>query len=666
MNAAAPFRSQLDLYRDWLAERHGLTFEDFSALRQWSVTDCHAFWKSLWDYHDLSSPTPFDTVLGSEAMPGAEWFPGASTNFAHQVFRHVAAADAAGQAAIVAENEEGAVQSLSWPELERQVASLAMTLRELGVAKGDRVVAYLPNIPAAVVGCLATASLGAIWSLAAPDMGVPAVRDRFRQITPKVLIAADGVYYAGKPLDRSAAVNGLIGELETLEAVILVKTPYASGEVACAMTFEEATARSAADTSVFEPEWVPFSHPLWVVYSSGTTGLPKALVHGHGGIIMATMAGNKHLDIGPSYCENNLNERLHWYSSTGWIMWNAVLTALLGGTTIVLFDGNPSGSRSDPDWGLLWRFAARHKVTFFGAGAAFYMGCEKAAFDLAAVDGLDSIRALGSTGSVLPASTQDWGTAQFAARGTPDIWWCNISGGTDICANFATGNRELPLRAGALQCRQLGSAVEAWDANGRPLVGGVGELVCTRPLPSMPLFLWGDEDGSRYRASYFDTYPGVWRHGDWIEIGKDESVTILGRSDATINRGGLRLGASELYAAVERLPQVADSVAVDLENGGGGSQLILFVVLAKDAVLGDDLLAAIKAAVRASLSPRFVPDAVIAAPDVPRTLSGKKLEVPIKRIMKGEDPATFIDRSALSNAPCIDWYVDYAKGLSSR
>lgn len=570
------------LYREWLRNERGLAFDGFADLRRWSVTDLDAFWRSIWDYHAIESPTPFGEVLAVERMPGAVWFDGAQVSYVRHLLGHADAADAAGQPAIVAENERGEETVLSWTELARQVASLALTLRELGVDRGDRVVAYLPNTPEAVVACLATASLGAIWSVCAPDMGVPAIRDRFQQVTPKVLIAVDGVFYAGKSLDRAAIVEALAQELPSLRATILVETPFADRPPAHHMTFAAATSRSSAQVDDFQPEWVPFDHPLWILYSSGTTGLPKALVHSHGGVMLSAFASAKHMDLGASYAANNLHERYHWYSSTGWVMWNTAVNALLGGTTICLFDGSPSGSKAQPDWGLLWRFAARHRVTFLGAGAAFHIGCQKSGLSLTSCGDLSGVRALGSTGSPLPADTQVWGTHQFAAVGTRDIWWCNISGGTDICGNFATADRELAQRPGAMQCRQIGTAVEAWDEHGRSLTGKVGELVCTRPIPSMPIYLWGDPDGKRYHQSYFDHFPGVWRHGDWLQVDADESVMIFGRSDATINRAGLRMGTSEIYGAVEALPEIADSLVIDLETGSGGSTLLLFVTLIDD------------------------------------------------------------------------------------
>ena len=605
----------------------------------------------------MQSPTPYTAVLAEERMPGARWFPGAQVNYAHQVLRHADAAHAAGMAAIVSEDEQGRIRELSWPDLKRQVAALAVTLREHGVQRGDRVVAYLPNVPETVVAFLACCSIGAVWSVCAPDMGLQAVIDRFRQIEPRALIAADGVHYAGRPMDRSQVVAALRAALPSVETLIVLEAPYATSRVADGLSFAAVTARDDAATAAFVPEWLPFDHPLWVVYSSGTTGLPKAIVQGHGGVLVTAMSVVLQTDLGASYSSNNRGERFHWYSSTGWIMWNVQVSGLLGGTTICLYDGSPSGSKERPDWGVLWRFAARHRITIFGAGAAFHGNCMKVGLSLADCGDLSRLRAIGSTGSPLPEDVQRWGTAQFSAIGTPDIWWLNISGGTDLSGNFITGNRELPQVPGQMQCRQLGAAVEAWNDAGHPVMGEVGELVCTRPIPAMPLHFWGDEGNARYLSSYFDVYPGVWRHGDWLKIDADGACIIYGRSDATINRSGLRMGTSEIYAAVEALPEVLDSMVIDLEYLGRESYLALFVVLRDDIVLDVALESRLATAIRTSLSPRFVPDRILQAPEIPRTLSGKKQEVPIKKLFLGHALEKVVNREAMANPQCLDWYV---------
>ncbi|HYF18934.1 MAG TPA: acetoacetate--CoA ligase, partial [Ramlibacter sp.] len=528
---APPFIPQIRLYQDWLREQRGLAFGSYDALWRWSVDDLPAFWQSVWDYFRLESPTPVTRVLGEPTMPGTRWFEGAQVNYARQVLRHVEPAHAAGLPAIVARNEKGAHRELSWPELRRQVASVALHLKAQGLQPGDRVAAYLPNIPETMVVFLAVASLGGIWSVCAPDMGTNAVLDRFRQIQPKVLVACDGVTYGFKDIDRTQVVAQLRSELPTVTHLLGVRN-LGSGSLVADAWFEDAAARDDAEVAAFEPLWLPFDQPLWILYSSGTTGLPKPIVHGHGGILTVMMAHMVlHNDMGCSYDPNSFGERYHWYSTTGWVMWNAQLAGLANGTTCCLYDGSPAGAREAPDWSTLWRFAADLDVTFFGAGAAFFGNCVKANVGIAGMPGLRSVRALGTTGSPLSEDVQRWINAQFDQLGHPGMWWSNISGGTDFAGAFIGGNRELPLVPGEMQCRMLGAAVEAWNEQGQPVVGEVGELVCTKPIPSMPLFFWGDEGSQRYLASYFDMYPGVWRHGDWLKITPEGGCIIYGRSD---------------------------------------------------------------------------------------------------------------------------------------
>lgn len=683
---------QIRRYQDWLAQRHGLEFAGYDALWRWSVTELDAFWQSIWEYYELQSPTPHTGVLARNVMPGAQWFPGAQLNYARQVMRHTEAAAAAGMPAVISRNEQGLHRELSWPELRRQTAALALHLQAEGVRPGDRVAAYLPNIPEAMVALLACASIGAIWSICAPDMGTQAVLDRFRQIEPKVLIAVDGVRYAGRDLDRQPVLEELRAQLPSLEQVILVNNLDLSLEREDCAHWGRITARDDAATAAFEPLWLPFDHPLWIVYSSGTTGLPKPIVHGHGGMVLvALQLKGLHNDVGCSWDANSWGERFHWYSSTGWVMWNAQVAGLLGGTTCVIFDGSPGGSKEQPDWSVLWRFAAETGITSFGAGAAFFANCMKAGVDLSACGDLSRVRALGSTGSPLSAEVQQWGTGQFRAlrakaeaQGRPglpsaeDIWWNNISGGTDFCGAFLGGHRELPQVPGVMQCRQLGAAVESWDDQGRPVIDEVGELVCTQPLPSMPLYFWGDEGGRRYRSSYFEHFPpgrgrrpgggdtgpeagAVWRHGDWIRITPEGGCIIYGRSDATINRHGLRLGTSEIYRAVEALPEVLDSLVVDLEYLGRESHMPLFVVLRPDVELDAALRARIDGAIRTGVSPRFVPDAIHQVAEVPRTLSGKKQELPIKQLLLGKPLAQVVNKDTMANPACLGWYEALAR-----
>jgi acetoacetyl-CoA synthetase len=674
------FTPQIRLYQNWLRDKRGLTFESYDALWRWSTTELDAFWQSIWDYFDLQSPTPHQAALVKNVMPGAQWFVGAQVNYAQQVFRHVKPADAAGFMAFISENEKGRRREISWPQLRQQVASLALHLQAQGVKPGDRVAAYLPNIPEAAIAFLATASIGAVWSICAPDMGTHAVLDRFKQIEPKVLIACDGVTYAGKDHDRVQVVQEMRAALPSLTHVIVHRNLHDQLTLETCTDFASTLLRTDQETDAFEPMWLPFDHPLWIVYSSGTTGLPKPIVHGHGGTVVVALALKiLHNDIGCSYAENSWGERYHWYSSTGWVMWNAQISGLLNGTTCVIYDGNPGGTKDKPDWTTLWRFAARNGVTFFGAGAAFFANCFKAGVDLSSLPQLRSVRALGTTGSPLSEDAQRWGNAQFKTLKPqePDIWWCNISGGTDFAGAFIGGNRELPQVVGEMQCRLLGCAVEAWNEQGQPVDGEVGELVCSQPIPSMPLYFWGDQQNARYLSSYFDMYPaghgrlpgggegptdmgGVWRHGDWLKINPSGSCVIYGRSDATINRHGLRMGTSELYSAVEALPEVLDSMVVDLEYLGRESYMPLFVVLREGLTLDDALKASINQAIKVALSPRFVPNDIFQVAEIPRTLSGKKQELPIKKLLLGQPIEKVVNKDAMANPACLDWYVNFA------
>lgn len=671
-----PPEPRIDVYLRWLREQRGLDFSTddpaaYDALWRWSTTDLDAFWRSVWDFFDVRSPTPFDAVLADARMPGARWFPGAQVNYAQQAFRHADAAHAGGHPAIVWADEtrlaHGAVETLSWPELRRQVASFAAHLKRLGVGPGDRVVALLPNRPETVVAFLACASVGAVWSVCSPDMGPVAVLDRFRQIEPTVFVACDGYRWGGVAHDRRAVVRQLLDELPTVRDVVLWR---ALDDAADPQVFAAGGSRAhdfatlVADDVPFEPAWLPFDHPLWIVYSSGTTGLPKAIVHGHGGIVLeALKLGVLHNDLGASV---DTGDRYHWYSSTGWIMWNAQVGGLLGGTTICLFDGNPGGPQGAPDWSTLWRFAALAGVTFFGAGAAFYASCLKAGVEPQRVADLARLRAVGSTGSPLAAEAYHWIWERLPRVDGERIWLAVISGGTDFAGAFIGGLRTLPVVEGEMQCRCLGAAVEAWDEHGRPLVDEVGELVCTKPMPSMPLYLWNDPDGTRLHDSYFDMYPGIWRHGDWLRITPRGGAIIYGRSDATINRHGIRMGTAELYRAVEALPEVLDSLVVDLEYLGRESYMPLFVVLRDGLVLDEALTKRIRDQIKAALSPRHVPSEIVQVRAIPRTLSGKKMELPVKKLLLGADPAKVMNRDAMANADCVDWFVEFARRRAVR
>jgi len=612
--------------------------------------------------------------LADERMPGARWFEGAQVNYARQVFRHADAAHAAGHPAIVFRNERmgRALQETSWPELRRQSLALAKALVEMGVAPGDRVCAYLPNIPQTVVAFLACASVGAVWSVCSPDMGPVAVLDRWRQIEPKALITCDGYVSGGVAHDRREVVAQLLADLPSVRDVVTVAN---LDEHFGALDAGTRRVRRFDDVvegviegviegdSAFEPLWLPFDHPLWIVYSSGTTGLPKAIVHGHGGIVIEQLKiGALHNDIGSSI---ECGERFHWYSSTGWIMWNLQVAGLLTGATICLYDGNPGGPRDAPDWGVLWRFAADAGVTFFGAGAAFFASCLKAGVEPMRQGDLSSLRAIGATGSPLSDECYQWIWDHAPKVDGRDIWLAPISGGTDFAGAFIAGLRTLPVVKGEMQCRCLGAAVEAWseaDASGRgrALTDEVGELVCVRPMPSMPLYFWNDPGGQRYHDSYFDMYPGIWRHGDWIRITPRGGAVIYGRSDATINRHGIRMGTAELYRAIEALPEVIDSLVVDLEYLGRESYMPLFVVLREGVSLDEALTQRMRSVIRQALSARHVPNEIFQVAAIPRTLSGKKMELPVKKLLMGADARQVLNPDAMANADCIGWFEAFA------
>ncbi len=645
---------QLARYEEWLGRERGLAFPGYEALWRWSVTDLEAFWGSIWDYFEIRSPKPFERVLADATMPGARWFDGAQVNYAQQVLRHVADAEQGGRPAIVFRGERGGIGEIGWSELRDRVAAVATRLEQMGVRPGDRVAAYLPNIPETVIAFLASASVGAIWSVCSPDMGPVSVLDRLRQIEPKVLFACDGYRYGGRDHDRREVLREMLAALPSVAELVFL--PFADGprpfEAPRVRVTNWAEASSGVAPAGWQPRWVPFDHPLWVVYSSGTTGMPKPIVHGHGGVILeALKLGVLQNDIGPQ-------DRFHWYSSTGWIMWNCQVGGLLGGSTICIYDGNPGW----PDWTTLWRFVGETGVTFFGAGAAYHDSCRKAGIEPGRVADLSRLRALGATGSPLSAECYQWGYEQLS----PNLWWCVISGGTDFAGAFIGGNRMLPVVPGEMQCRCLGAAVEAWSDEGVALSDEVGELVCVRPMPSMPLYLWGDADGSRYRDSYFDVFPGVWRHGDWIRITPGGGAIIYGRSDTTINRHGIRMGTAEIYRAVESIPEVLDSLVVDLEYLGRPSYMPLFVVLREgisleDAQTGDALREKIVARIRAALSARHVPDEILQVPAIPRTLSGKKMELPIRKLLLGHAPAKILNRDAMGNPDSLDWYIAFAR-----
>ncbi len=626
----------------WLEREKGLHFETPDELWLWSVEKLEDFWAAIWDYFQIQSSKPYQAVLVERKMPGAQWFPGAELNYTQHVFRNMTNE----RPALIFQSETQPMMEVSWEDLYRQVARVAATLRSLGVQRGDRVVSNLPNIPQAAIAFLATASLGAVWSSCSPDFGTRSVIDRFQQIEPKVLFAVDGYHYGGKVLDRRAIIPELQAALPTLQHTIVL--PYAFSDTSAvglrdAMLWNDMPASSEPLTY----EQVPFDHPLWVLYSSGTTGLPKAIVQGQGGILVEHL---KSLHLG---MDLTTHDRFFWFSSTGWMMWNLLMGGLLLGIPIVLYDGSPGY----PDMNVLWRYAEQAGITFFGTSAGFILSCMKAGVTPGKTFDLRKLRALGSTGSPLPPEGFQWVYEEIKR----DLWLASVSGGTDVCSGFLGGCIEMPVYAGELQMRSLGAKVEAFDESGRPLIDEVGELVITEPMPSMPVYFWNDPDGKRYRESYFDMYPGVWRHGDWIKITPRGSSIIYGRSDSTINRKGIRMGSSEIYRIVEDMPEVLDSLIIGIERAGGNYYLPLFVVLRPGVELDDDLKARIRNKLRTSLSPHHVPDDIFVIPEVPRTLSGKKLEVPVKKIFMGVAPEKAISVDAMSNPQVMDYFVEFAK-----
>jgi acetoacetyl-CoA synthetase len=616
----------------------GHPFEDFAAAWRWSVDEPEAFWSLVAEWFEVPFRTPPTRILADPRMPGARWFEGATLNYAEAVF----ARSSGHRPALLAAAEDQPVREISWDALRRDVAGLAAGLRRLGVRRGDRVAAIIPNIPEAVVGLLATASIGAIWSSCAPEFGAQSIIDRLRQIQPTVLIAVDGYRFGGRDFDRREVIQAVRAELPDLQTTVLIpdlELPGALGDTGGWLFWREVV-RDAGDPPALAFEPVPFDHPLWILFSSGTTGLPKAIVHGHGGVVLEhAKAVGLHLDVRPG-------DRLLWYSTTGWMMWNYLVGALLVGGTPVLYDGSPG----HPDLDTLWATAEAGEVTHLGASAAFLMACRKAGLEPAQAHDLTRLRVIGSTGSPLPTDGFHW-VYDAVGRG---IRLDSLSGGTDVVSAFVGGCPLLPVRAGEMSCRYLGARIDAYGEDGTPVPAGqTGELVLTLPLPSMPVGFWADPDGARLRESYFERFPGVWRHGDWIRFTASGGAVIEGRSDSTLNRGGVRFGTSELYAVVDALPEIADSLVIGIEQPDGGYWMPLFVALREGAALDDGLRARIVAAIRSSLSPRHVPDEITQVPAIPRTLSGKKMELPVKRLLLGHPmdavaaPGTTADPAAL-------------------
>jgi len=639
-------RARITGYARWLAAERGLPLSgDYQQLWQWSVDEPAQFWTSIWDYFDVLGHRGDGPVLAGDQMPDVHWFDGTTVNYARNALR-AAAADP-DRIALTYRSEAGRDGQLSYGELDRRVAAVRAALQARGVGRGDRVAAYLPNCPEAVIGLLAAASLGAIWTSCSPDFGASSVIDRFAQISPAVLIAVDGYVYGGRSFDRRGELAAIAAALPDLQAVIMVDYLGTAADVSLPVPVASwAELPPASDGTEFDD--VPFAHPLWVLYSSGTTGLPKPIMHGHGGIVL------EHIKTLSLHQDLSADDTFFWYTTTGWMMWNYLVGGLLVGATVVLYDG----SAVHPGTDALWRLIAETGVSYAGTGAPYLQACQKDCMKLPAELDVSALRAVGSTGSPLPPEAFRWVYDEVAPlSAAPDFIVGSFSGGTDVCTGFVGPCPLLPVRAGVISGRCLGARVEAFDLAGRPVTGEVGELVLTGPMPSMPVGFWNDPAGERYRASYFADYPGVWRHGDWLMIMPDGGCVIYGRSDATLNRGGVRMGTSEFYRVVEQLPGIADSLVVDTGQLGQDGQLILYVVPADGHALDADLTARIRAALRSQLSPRHVPDQIHQVPGIPRTLSGKKLEVPVRKILTGTPVADAADPAALSNPDVLRFFA---------
>ncbi|MBB3178345.1 acetoacetate--CoA ligase [Variovorax sp. Sphag1AA] len=634
--------SRLNHYQEWLAAHRGVKTANYEDLWRWSTDDLEGFWQSIWDYFDVAGEGERKPALADRQMPGARWFPNMRLNYAENLLRNATTE----RPAIIARTENAPVREVSWAELERDTAALAARMRAWGVRPGDRVAGYLPNRPETVVAFLACASIGAIWSSCAPDMGPSVVLDRLRQIEPCLLLASDSYSYNGKLHDRAPQVDELLAQLPSVQRVIHVPGPLAPGR---SIGWRDCLEWTEALSEPAPPRYerLPFDHPLWIVYSSGTTGLPKAMVHSHGGIVLT------HLKTMVLQHDLRAGDRLTFLGSTGWIVWNLQVGALLTGASIVLFDGNPAW----PDGESLWRFIDAQGVTLFGCGAAYLINCMKDGLRPRDLVPLEKLRAINATGSPLPIDAYRW--VYDAVK--PDLWLASISGGTDIASGFVACAPTLPVHAGEIQCPELGVAAFAYNEAGQPVIDEVGELVITQPMPSMPVFFWNDPSNKRYLESYFDTFPGVWRHGDWIRFTPRRSSVIYGRSDSTINRFGIRMGTAEIYRVVEELPEVRDSLVVDLEYLGRPSFMPLFVVLQPGATLDDALTQRISTQIRTKASARHVPNEVVQVDEIPRTLSGKKMEVPVRKLLLGAAPDKVASPDAMANPHSLRFFIDYAR-----
>jgi|SRR5690625_234271 len=637
-------QTALNDYMKWLKNNKQIYVDNYNDLWKWSVNEVESFWESLWEYFDVQSKDPYQTILTTHEMPGAKWFPEATINYTEHIFKKFADQ----KTAIIHATENRKKTETTWNELYQDTVNMQQTLKNLGVKKGDRIIAYVANIYETIVAFLATASLGAVWSSASPDFGTESVIDRFKQIEPKILITVDGYFYGGKEFDRLSIVKKIQDELPTLVATIGI--PYRNeqatfNELDQVILWEDAIMPS--DKTELEYVHVPFNDPLWVLFSSGTTGKPKPIVQSQGGILI------EHLKALTFHVDLSEDDRFFWFTTTGWMMWNFLVGGLLTGSTIVLYDGNPAY----PNPKSLWKFAEETNMTVFGTSATYITACMKDE-SLVPKDEFDlsHLKNISSTGSPLPPEGFQWCYDNVKS----DLWIASSSGGTDVCTAFILGAPVLPVYAGELQCRGLGAKIESFNDQGKPEIDEVGELVLTEPFPSMPIYFWGDEDGTRLHESYFDDFPGTWRHGDYLKVTNRGTCVIYGRSDATINRGGIRIGTSEIYRAVDHINEVADSLIVDIPDGKGNSSVFLFVMMKEGTDLDDSIKKKITKQIKTHGSPRHAPNEIYQVPDLPRTLNGKKLEVPVKKILMGKDVDKVVNKGSLSNEKALNYFIQFA------
>ncbi|MEM3637396.1 MAG: acetoacetate--CoA ligase [Conexivisphaerales archaeon] len=637
--------SNITAFTEWLKTTRGLDFDNYEKLWRWSVQNVEDFWLSIWQYFGVKHQGKLTKVLSSHTMPGVKWFEGIELNYAE-----VALGAIGSEEVLLFEREDGLKRVLAAEELKSQVRALAGYLQKIGVKKGDRVASILPNCVEAVIGLLATASIGAVWSSCSSDFGISGIFDRFSQIQPKVLITVDGYLYGGRKIDRIEIAQRVHQAIESIKTVIVI--PYTEvGEIPARegwVAWDEALEIGKSYSAVMER--VPFNHPLWILYSSGTTGLPKPLVHSHGGIVL------EHLKTLTIHNDIKKSDRFFWFTSTGWMMWNYLMGGLLLGSRIVLYDGSPSF----PDLDRLWQLAEKQEITYFGTSAPYISSLAKANLQPASTHNLNRLRGIGSTGSPLSADMFRW----VYRNVKKDVWLGSISGGTDVCTAFVGSLPTLPVIAGRIQCRYLGADVDCFDGDGKSVINQVGELVIKQPMPSMPIYLWNDPDYRRYEESYFSFYPGIWRHGDWIEIKDDGTCVIYGRSDATIKRKGVRIGTAEVYRVVESIPEIQESLAVDVEKGSGESFMVLFLVTREGVELDKSLEAKIRKLISSELSPRYVPDLIVKAPAIPKTLNGKKMEVPVKKLLLGADVKSVANPGSMSNPSSLEFYSEFSKMMN--